>query len=243
MIKTISIGEPFKLGKCACGCQKYIPLRTKRGYLAKYVNGHSRPKVKYNCGKCKDQNWLVSCKCGCEEILFLRDKFYEVREFIFRHNIRTRDQTGENNPFWKGGRHYNEITEYHFTRRSDHPHQNNGYVANHRLVMEQYLSILMDEEVFIPSEYDVHHIDENKENNSLINLEILEHGDHTIAHNSIDMSDRYCSICGTKETKLRKETGRPEWYDDGQGGVICKKCWFKHYWKKYSKRKKDFGVK
>jgi hypothetical protein len=235
--------ESFKLGKCKCGCRKDIPLRTKRGYLAKYVNGHSRPKVKYNCGKCKDQNWIITCKCGCNELLFFRDKFYEIREFVFGHAIRTRDQTGENNANWKGGKYYNPVTSYCFTRRPDHPFQNNGYVTTHRLIYEEYLSRITGEEIFIPSEFDIHHINEIKTDNRLENLELLTHGGHTIAHNIVDMKNRICSICSTTTTKLRKRTGRPEWYNDHKGGHLCKDCFMKKYWKEYSKRKKDFGVK
>jgi hypothetical protein len=229
--------ESFKLGKCKCGCRKDIPLRTKRGYLAKYVNGHSRPKVKYNCGKCKDQNWIITCKCGCNELLFFRDKFYEIREFVFGHAIRTRDQTGENNANWKGGKYYNPVTSYCFTRRPDHPFQNNGYVASHRLIMEKYLSELAGEEVYIPSELDVHHKNEIKTDNRIENLEILEHGEHTIAHNEIDMSDRRCYYPNCKtpyETGVNKETGRPHWMynPDDKNETWCTRCWNKDYRKR-----------
>lgn len=235
--------ELFILGTCRCGCNKNIVIRSVRGYLQKYALNHRAPKVKYNCNKCKDKNWIIQCKCGtCVELLFFRDSFGVPREFAFAHAIRIREQTGEKNPMWKGGKHYNEYREYHFTRRVDHPHQNNGYVANHRLVMEQYLSILFDEEVFIPSEYDVHHINENKEDNSLINLEILLHGDHTLGHNMIDTSDRFCSNCGSKETYMKiTKSGerRPDWQKDDKGGYECKSCYSKRNWYRYSGKNKE----
>ena len=193
------------------------------------------PHGDFKCKKCKDRNWIVQCKCSlkCDKIFTRVDRFGVLREFARFHAIKVRDQKGEKNTQWKGGKHYNEVTEYHFTRVPDHPHQYNGYIVNHRLVMEQYLKILFDEDVYIPSHIDVHHIDENKENNSLINLELLEHGEHTMAHNWVDMSGRYCSYPGCpipNETGLDKENGRPHWmknpYEEGK--YWCTRCYDKN---------------
>lgn len=51
-------------------------------------------------------------------------------------------------------------------------------VKKHRWLMEQHLGrkLLVHE--------DVHHKDENKLNNDLVNLEVIEHGQHTIHHHT-----------------------------------------------------------
>jgi hypothetical protein len=238
MIKTISKGEPFKLGFCNCGCGANISLRTKRGYLARYVNGHSRPKVKYNCNKCKDQNWLVSCKCGCNDILFHRDEFYEIREFKQFHAIRIRDQSGVNNTNWKGGNSFNKKTGYWTTRIPNHPRASpyNGRIASHKLVYEQYLSIIFDEEMFIPSNYDVHHINGNKQDNSLINLTLLTHSEHAVVSNYVDTSNR---ICANPECRDREAYPNRFYIKDGFGGYYCNRCYLRinaHKWRKKSKK-------
>lgn len=52
------------------------------------------------------------------------------------------------------------------------------WVKRHRWIMEQHLERLLK-----PSE-DVHHKDENKLNNDLSNLELLDHGKHSSLHNA-----------------------------------------------------------
>lgn len=50
----------------------------------------------------------------------------------------------------------------------------------HRLVYEDYYNIE------IPDDYDIHHIDEDKSNNSIDNLVLMTHEEHTILHKSND---------------------------------------------------------
>ncbi|MBM4177494.1 HNH endonuclease [Candidatus Gribaldobacteria bacterium] len=50
------------------------------------------------------------------------------------------DKSGPNNPFWKGGRYKDKNSGYVFIHQPDHPAANaNGYVLEHRLVMEEKL--------------------------------------------------------------------------------------------------------
>lgn len=52
-----------------------------------------------------------------------------------------------------------------------------GYVREHVYVMEQHIGRkLIDDEI-------VHHIDRNKQNNAIENLQLMTHGEHTVLHN------------------------------------------------------------
>lgn len=58
----------------------------------------------------------------------------------------------------------------------DYPNSVNGYVLEHRYVMEQHLGRLLG------SDEIVHHKDKNKQNNSLDNLELLTQSEHARIH-------------------------------------------------------------
>ena len=67
---------------------------------------------------------------------------------------------------WRGGR-YIAKSGYIFIYRPNHPCSNRGYVYEHRVIMEEKLGrYLVDGEV-------VHHINGNKQDNRIENLELL----------------------------------------------------------------------
>ena len=83
---------------------------------------------------------------------------------------------GEKSYRWKGGKTI--IRGYVYLKRPDHPLSNNrGYVAEHRLVMEECLGrLLYPEEV-------VHHINGITDDNRKENLGLFkDHGQHTAFH-------------------------------------------------------------
>jgi hypothetical protein len=168
---------------------------------------------------------IKSCECGCGKSFPLLDVYGRPRRFVHGHVFRTKNQTGEKNHMWKGG--ITMDSEYVKLRRNNHPnHDSHGCVRKHRLIYENYLSILLDEDVFIPMDYDIHHINGNKRDNSLVNLEFLSHSQHIKFHQTgkiKDCSDRFCVICKSKETFIMK-SGRPLWYIS-ENGFICKKCY------------------
>jgi transposase len=84
-------------------------------------------------------------------------------------SILGKSQVGNKNPTWKGGI---SITKegYRLIRRDNH------YVKEHRCVMEQKLGRKLD-----PSEK-VHHIDGDRLNNDISNLELLSNVEHTKKH-------------------------------------------------------------
>lgn len=75
---------------------------------------------------------------------------------------------------WKGGvRIYNG---YRLLHRPDHPNAVNGYVFEHRLVMEEQIGRLLE-----PDEI-VHHLNRDRLDNSPENLELCKRGQHVRQH-------------------------------------------------------------
>jgi hypothetical protein len=82
---------------------------------------------------------------------------------------------GDRHPGWKGGRY--TARGYVFVRRPNHHlAQANGYVAEHRIVMEEKLGRRLE-----PGEQ-VHHIDGNGTNNAPDNLVALSKKAHGLLH-------------------------------------------------------------
>jgi len=84
-----------------------------------------------------------------------------------------KDQTGDKNPSWKGGRTYNS-EGYIWIKLPQHPNCNKqGYYQEHRLVMEKYIGRYL-----IKGEF-VHHKNGIRDDNRIENLELM----NTIRHN------------------------------------------------------------
>lgn len=67
--------------------------------------------------------------------------------------------------------------DYNYALVPEHPNATkNGYVLEHRIVMENYLGRLLDKNEV------VHHKDGNKKNNNIDNLEIMSQKEHASLH-------------------------------------------------------------
>lgn len=91
--------------------------------------------------------------------------------------IRSKASSGKNSGNFKG---YRRKTSkgYIALYIPDHPNASaNGLVMEHRVVMEKHLGYIL------PKEFDVHHINGNKEDNRIENLAVMTHEAHTILHN------------------------------------------------------------
>jgi len=108
--------------------------------------------------------------------------------------------TGEDNPSWKGGRRFDEHG-YVQIRMPEHPFANDGYVFEHRMVVEERtrkndpnnrLLVEVGGQKYLSPKAVVHHIDENKSNNKSSNLMLLPHQKaHAFIHNSpLPMKER-----------------------------------------------------
>jgi hypothetical protein len=82
---------------------------------------------------------------------------------------------GADHPNWRGGRRVN-ADGYIEVLAPDHPMASRNYVYEHRLVMAEHLGRMLE-----PHEL-VHHINENKADNRIENLEIVERAAHMAMH-------------------------------------------------------------
>lgn len=113
-----------------------------------------------------------------------------------------RPRSGPANPNWKGGR-VPQVSGYVYAHAPSHPHAtHDGYVMEHRLVMEAHLGRFLD-----PVE-EVHHVNEVKNDNRLENLELMaDAAAHRRRHG--DYQADVCAECGT--TVLRSAAHRRRW--------------------------------
>lgn len=96
-----------------------------------------------------------------------------------------------------------------------------GYVYEHRLVMEEHVNRFLT-----PKEL-CHHINHNKLDNRIENLQLMNPVEHNLEHHCKDLSNRRCSICGSINTGMveRKIIGlRPLWLHI-KGKDVCRKCY------------------
>ena len=165
----------------------------------------------------------MECKCGCGKQTTIY--YGKPRNFISGHNSKQ-----ENNNFWKGG-----ITirnGYRYLNKPNYFSSNkDGYVPEHVYVYQEY------HKCCILKWGIVHHINEDKLDNRIENLQGMMRSYHLIHHNPLqfrkyekkDMSGRRCSKCGDK-TWIRKN-GKEDWYGDEISGLICRKCYRKQRYK------------
>lgn len=156
------------------------------------------------------------CWCGCDtELPSLRYKWY-LRRYIVNH--KNRGKYGRDSSNYKTGIMEDKLRGYSTIFRRHHKYKD----KRHRVYLHRYLKEL-DLGYYITPEYDVHHKDGNKRNNSPENLEVLLRGDHTREHNPvIDMTGRTCLLCGIKFEE-RKESNKRQWYEY-KTGFICSAC-------------------
>lgn len=126
--------------------------------------------------------------------------------------------SGKNNPMWKGGV-VNHKDGYLYQRDNKHPFASNGYVLQHRLVMEEWLRendpespfmVSLNGSLYLSPDYIVHHKDENKSNNQITNLECMTNGDHIIHHHDTKV-EAVCNNCGSKYRVKRCLAGKSKY--------------------------------
>lgn len=98
---------------------------------------------------------------------------------------------------WKGGV-VDHSDGYLYELATDHPFASNGYVLQHRLVMERWLRenhpeskflITVGENLYLSPGFEVHHKDEKRANNAIGNLQCMTRAEHRRHHNGQESLD------------------------------------------------------
>jgi len=166
--------------KCQCGCEGTIKIIRAHHHVGipRFISGHN---------------------------LEGREVSDETRE-----KMRQAQLNRDNHP-WRGKKPSNykgyTVMESGYIRIPvpGHPfgRGKSSYVMEHRLVVERHLRetdpeskwlVEVDGERYLDPKADVHHVDENKSNNTLDNLEVLAKGDHTRLHNPGEKGGRAAAI-------------------------------------------------
>ena len=131
--------------------------------MPRWPNGY-RPKQRQTCPSCGGSKDFYAKACrSCSEV---------VRPLLGRK--------GEQHPAWKGGMCVDR-DGYLKRYAPDHPWpRRRGYVREHVRIMELHLGRR------ITASESVHHIDHDRTNNSLENLELMERGAHSRHHRELD---------------------------------------------------------
>ena len=157
---------------CICGCGETIKIRRQHYWIGipRYIHSHN-PVI----------NWMKGKKHTEETKQKIREHSKGGNETSFRKGhipwskgIQRLDITGDKNPNWQGGKSYQGYNRREF----------NKWIKREILKRDNYSCKICDRkrDLFIP--LDVHHIDQDKNNNNFNNLITLCHICHSKFHNN-----------------------------------------------------------
>lgn len=155
--------------KChLCGS---ITTRLERHLHTEKLYSHWRNDKNGNtvCAKCYDRIVRYPqkklCVCGCGEFIQVKDKKGQLNLYKMNHGKR-REGTGS-----LDASGYNRIRDFKHTKRDS-----SNRVKEHIIIMEKHLGRPLE------SNECVHHINHNRADNRIVNLQLMTKSDHTRKH-------------------------------------------------------------
>jgi len=178
--KNIRICEVCRKEYYRRGTRKFTTCskECRRSYISKIQTGKKRGPNKKTKGNVIPKDKIgKNKKClMCDNIFYVYPCEWKSRKYC-SIKCRTTDKDffnflkGKNNYAWKGGR--SKSGEYIYVKSANHPLKNKGgYVFEHRLVMEKHLGR------YLERNEQVHHINQNKSDNRIENLELVLQNAH-----------------------------------------------------------------
>lgn len=160
---------------CECGCgQEIIPKPKHKYRQPRYLPGHqlkaARDAYAVIAEQRRPEPFLCACGCGQPAPMTGRRRFKWIQGHQFRG--KTMEKSGR----WKGGRVINNHGYVMLYMPDHHLATGAGYVAEHRLVWEEANGRRLQ-----PGE-DVHHINEDRQDNRPENLVALTKTQHAMEH-------------------------------------------------------------
>lgn len=178
--------------KCACGCGR--PVTNGKQFIRGHWSRTREAKAMFAARRSEGipVNPQGLCLCGCGQPTSIAKVTDTARGRIAGQPMRylpghaARGRRGALAGRWKGGR-YIHRSGYVYVHVPDHPSANrDGYVFEHRLVMEVALGR------FLLSEERVHHRNRDKGDNRIENLELFaSQGEHMRLHATETFADFY----------------------------------------------------
>lgn len=167
---------------------------------------------------------LGYCNCGCgENLKNLKNKEGKIIKYIQYHSIKKLRYSRRLASTYKNGRiirsGYRKLLIPNYISSDKQ-----GYVNEHVYIYEQYHKCCM------LKWGDVHHINKNKLDNKISNLQGMMHSKHIKFHmegnnyGKKNINGRLCSKCGSTKTYITKR-GCHHWLKDGKNRWLCIKCW------------------
>lgn len=166
---------------------------------------------------------LGNCLCGCNTDIGIRIDNGRLRKYVKGHHLLGKQSNG-----YKNGRFLSKYG-YWYIYMPDYLNANvNGYVRENIYNFQEFHKCCMLKWGH------VHHMDENRQNNMIWNLQGMTKSKHSRLHcikNKVlvgnkygkrDMVGRKCSFCDSDKTHVKKN-GNPHWYRNNNE-FLCYKC-------------------